>query len=226
MIIWAILPVKPLRYGKSRLSHILSADQRAQLTSYILRRTLVLLSDVPAIQRSLVVSRDPVVLKIARQHGASTYGETDRQGLNVALTRAAHIAAAQRADAVLILPADLPFVTTEDVEMMITAAVPSVGNSGGNGYRRSKRAIAICADHNREGTNALLVMPPTGFSFQYGPNSCDLHLEEAKRLGMYRRIVHAPGIKFDLDTEQDWATFGALQPEFQLVEHSSMSPIA
>jgi 2-phospho-L-lactate guanylyltransferase (CobY/MobA/RfbA family) len=32
MILWAIVPVKPLRDSKSRLSHILSTEQRADLT--------------------------------------------------------------------------------------------------------------------------------------------------------------------------------------------------
>ena len=33
MNVWAIVPVKPFRDSKSRLAHILSADQRAELTS-------------------------------------------------------------------------------------------------------------------------------------------------------------------------------------------------
>ena len=35
MTTWAIIPVKPLRYGKSRLSHILSPDERAQLGMFL-----------------------------------------------------------------------------------------------------------------------------------------------------------------------------------------------
>lgn len=210
MIIWAIVPVKPLGDSKSRLSHILPADERAALTTAILKRTLEVLGKVQKVDKTLVVSRDTAVLKIARQHGTSTYGETDRQGLNSALTRASHIAAAQRADCVMILPADLPLLTSEDVNMMIN----SVGESGRgnrNSYYYQKRAMAICSDHNDEGTNALLICPPNGFTFQYGPNSFSLHLDEAKRLEMDRRIVHTPGMKFDLDTEEDWNTYQAIQ---------------
>jgi 2-phospho-L-lactate guanylyltransferase len=212
MIIWAIIPVKPLRDGKSRLSHILSGDERAELTSYMLGRTIDILDEVMAVSRTLVVSRDPLALKIARQHGASTYGETEKQDLNLALTRASHIAAAQKANCILVLPSDLPFLTVEDIDMMVAAASPSVRNGNG-GYYYAERSMAICTDHNKDGTNALLVCPPTGFTFQYGPGSYDLHLAEAKRLGMSRRIVHAPGIKFDLDTVDDWGTYEALQQE-------------
>jgi 2-phospho-L-lactate guanylyltransferase len=207
MIIWAIVPVKPLQDSKSRLSHILSPDERAELTRAILGHTLEVLEDVKGIFRTLVVSRDPAVLKVARQHGASTFGESDRQDLNMALTRATHIAVAQQANSVLILPSDLPFLTPEDVEMMITGVELDGQSANGNGYHYQKRAITICTDHNEDGTNALLVSPPTGFTFRYGPDSFNLHLEEAARLGMSRRIVHAPGIKFDLDTERDWKTY-------------------
>jgi len=212
MILWAIIPVKPLRDSKSRLSHILSADERSQLTTHMLSRLLDILDKVPAVDRSLVISRDPAVLKIARQHGASTYGETDKQDLNLALTRASHIATAQRADCILILPADLPFITIEDVEMMIAGAAPESAIRPGNRYFYQSRSITICTDHSSDGTNALLVCPPTGFTFRFGQNSFNLHLEEAARLGMSRRIIHAPSIKFDLDTEDDWNTYLALQP--------------
>jgi 2-phospho-L-lactate/phosphoenolpyruvate guanylyltransferase len=210
MIVWAIIPVKPLRDSKSRLTDILSADERADLTSHLLSRTLETLNGVSAIQRTLVVSRDPAVLKIARRHGVSTFGESDKQDLNLAITRAAHIAMAQQADAVLIIPADLPFINVEDVEMMTAAMVPSNGQAA-NGYYYQSRAIIICPDHSNDGTNALLVCPPAGFTFQYGPGSFDRHLAEATRLGMGQRIVHAPGLKFDLDTEEDWATYQAYQ---------------
>lgn len=212
MIIWAIVPVKPLRDSKSRLAHILSPDERAELTGFLLGRTLDILNDILAISQTLVISRDPAALKIARQHQALTYGETDRQDLNSALTRASHIAAARRANAVLILPSDLPLLTAEDVEMMVAAPAFKSLN-GGSGFVNGRRGIAICTDHNNDGTNALLVYPPTGFAYQYGPGSFEIHLAEAARSGMAHQIVHAPGIKFDLDTEQDWRTYQALRPD-------------
>lgn len=213
MILWAIIPVKPLRLGKSRLSGILSVGERAQLTSRILSHTLQILRTQHLIFRTLVVSRDPAVLKVGRKYGASTYKETDRQGLNMALTRACHITAAQRAEAVLILPADLPLITAQDVEMMISAIAPSTQASANGGYTYPERSMAICTDHNRDGTNALTLCPPIGFTLQFGPNSFRRHLDEADRLAMTQRIVHAPGIKFDLDTEEDWNTYQSLLSE-------------
>jgi 2-phospho-L-lactate guanylyltransferase len=212
MNIWAIIPVKPLHDSKSRISHILTGEERAKLTSYLMGRTIDVLGEVLAISRTLVVSRDPAALKIARQHGASTYGETEKQDLNLALTRASHIAAAQKANSVLVLPSDLPLLTVDDVEMMVNMSSPAV-RDGNNGYQFAGRYMAICPDQSAEGTNALLISPPTGFSFQYGPGSFHRHLAEAERLGMSKRIVHAQGIEFDLDTEGDWEAYQALESQ-------------
>ena len=208
MITWAIVPVKPLRESKSRLSHILSSEERAALTKQILGQTLEVLADVRGIFRTMVVSRDPAVLKIARQHGALTFSESNKQDLNMALTRATHIAVAQQANSILVLPSDLPFLTPEDVEMMISS-LDSEGRNG-NGYHKHKRAITICPDHNEEGTNALLLSPPTGFVYRYGEGSFQNHLDEAQRLGMKRRRVNTPGILFDLDTAHDWEIYHAM----------------
>ncbi|MGH2536585.1 MAG: 2-phospho-L-lactate guanylyltransferase [Candidatus Promineifilaceae bacterium] len=211
MRVWAIIPVKPLRDSKSRLSGILGADQRAGLTASILERTLAILNETAAVERALVVSRDPAVLKIGRLGGALTFGEGDRQGLNAALMRASAIATARRAQGLLILPADLPFLTLADVQMMLNAAGDSVGPL--RAQTNLAPAMAICPDYETDGTNALLICPPAGFDYQFGPSSFRAHLEEAARLGLARRIVHAPGIKFDLDTADDWALYQALTPD-------------
>lgn len=217
MNVWAIVPVKPFRDSKSRLAQILSADQRARLTSAMLSRTLDILASMPAIQRTLVISRDPGVLKLARQHDAMTYEESEKQDLNMALTRAVHISTAQMADCALILPADLPFLSQDDVARMLEAASLESCN-GGNGLLARPRGVVICSDQEDDGTNALLICPPTGFTFQYGPGSFQRHLAEAERLGVAQCVVDTPGIRFDLDTEDDYQAY--LAREEELLTHA------
>ncbi|MBP7998373.1 MAG: NTP transferase domain-containing protein [Chloroflexi bacterium] len=266
-MIWAIIPVKPLRESKSRLSAVLTPEERARLTGFLLQRTLGILSKIPAIDRIMVVSRDPEALKVARQGGAITLVEGDRPGLNVALLRAAYVAAARRASSLLILPSDLPLLTEADVQMMLIGAMPANGlrpvtgmaNGHSNGYQNGHstnspnghnkdhlhspnghlngvnghingtqgsvtvhdatatnprlvlpeypKAITICPDHHEDGTNALFIRPAIGFTFRYGPDSFHQHIQEAEQHGMFYRVVHAPGIKFDLDTEADWMMY-------------------
>ena len=60
------MPVKPLRRGKSRLSGVLSEDERTALNQTMLINTLKTLNQVEEIETILVVSRDPLALSIAR----------------------------------------------------------------------------------------------------------------------------------------------------------------
>jgi 2-phospho-L-lactate guanylyltransferase len=196
MTIWAIIPVKPLQASKTRLAHLLTASERADLMRRFLQNALLTLNCVPAIGRVLLISSDTEVLSLARKYGAMTIAEEKAQGLNKAVTRAARYAHCQKASGILILPADLPFMQTADIERMVEVV------RGGNG-----RIMAICTDDRQDGSNALLLAPPAAFTFHYGRGSFHQHLQEATRLGYTTHIVSTPGLQFDLDTEADWQVY-------------------
>ncbi len=81
MSLWAIVPVKPLRRGKSRLSEILSEDERANLNHQLFVHTIEILKKVDAITDILVVSRDSDVLTEARDLKVRTVTETAHRNL-------------------------------------------------------------------------------------------------------------------------------------------------
>ena len=47
MTLWAIVPVKPLRWGKSRLAGVLTQDERTDLNSQLLAHTVDTLTAIP-----------------------------------------------------------------------------------------------------------------------------------------------------------------------------------
>ena len=196
MTIWAIIPVKSLVESKTRLAHLLRANERADLMRRFLQNALLTLNCVPKIGRILVISSDETVLALAQQHGAVTIVEREIRGLNTAVTQAAHYAHTHNASSILILPADLPFMQTADIERMIEV----VGQKPGH-------VLVICTDDQQDGTNALLLSPPTPFTFHYGQGSFQQHLQEAARLGYTTHILTMPGLQFDLDTEADWRVY-------------------
>ncbi len=217
MGIWALIPVKSLLDSKRRLSHLLPAEQRAELIRSLLQHELNVLSEVPAISRVLVISSDPSVWDIARQNGALVEEEQASRGLNVAVTQGMKIAARNGAPAVLILPVDLPFITTADVDLMIssglqqrswdqkqTGSSASQGNNGTHVNKESGCVMAVCSDDDGSGTNAIFINSAQEFSFHYGPGSFQSHVQEAQNRGLTVHIVSAPGLKFDLDNENDW----------------------
>lgn len=190
MTIWAIIPVKPLRRGKSRLAGTLSEDERAELNQSLLQHTLNTLKDIKDLEQVLVVSRDPHALTVARQHGARTVREDGQPELNTALTRATVVAQVHATRGVLILPADLPLISREDVLTLIEKAVdPPV--------------VVIAPDRHGKGTNALLISPSGLIDYDFGENSFQRHCEHAKKAGARLEIVDLPSLGLDLDLPED-----------------------
>ena len=119
MTLWAIVPVKPLRTSKSRLSSVLTSDEREKLSQQMLIHTLELLREVNEIERTLVVSRDPKALSIARKYDARTVTEHGTPELNNALVRATVVSQQFDISGVLVLPADLPLLSIDDIEKLV-----------------------------------------------------------------------------------------------------------
>ncbi len=112
MALWAIVPVKPLRRGKSRLAEVLNPDERTALNRRLLAHTIDTLSKISEIEQVLVISRDQAALSMAHDHGARTVQENGAPKLNTALTRATVVAKNYATRGVLIIPADLPLLNS------------------------------------------------------------------------------------------------------------------
>jgi 2-phospho-L-lactate/phosphoenolpyruvate guanylyltransferase len=191
MTLWAIVPVKPLRRGKSRLAGTLTEDERAELNRALLQHTLETLSELKEVDGVLVVSRDPNALTIARNHGARTVQEDGQPELNTALKRATIVAQVYATRGVLVLPADLPLVTREDILALIQRATePPV--------------VVIAPDRHKKGTNALLISPPGLIEYDFGENSFRRHCELVKKAGARLEIVDLPSLGLDLDVPEDF----------------------
>ena len=191
MTVWAIVPVKPLRRGKSRLAEMLSEDERAELNSRLLTHTLETLKNTPDVEEVLVVSRDPKALAIAHDLNARTILENGSPQLNTALARATAVAKMYTTNGVLVLPADLPLISQEDVEKLIAAA------------NEHKRVVVITPDRHKNGTNALLISPAGMIEYDYGENSFNRHCERAREAGARLEICELPSIELDLDLPED-----------------------
>ncbi len=190
MTLWAIVPVKPLRRGKSRLAGALSEDERTDLNRSLLENTLKTLSELKEVEEVLVVSRDPHALTIARNYGARTVREDGQPELNTALKRATVVAQVYATGAVLILPADLPLIAAEDVRTLIErAGEPPV--------------VVIAPDRHGTGTNALLISPSGLIEYDFGENSFQRHCERTRKAGARLEVVNLPSFQLDLDLPED-----------------------
>ena len=189
MSLWAIIPVKPLTNAKSRLSAVLTAEQRYELTRAMFRHVISVVAASQHITGLIVISRDTKALAIAREMGAKTIQEGADSDLNPALLRATAVAKSWRADAVLILPADLPFVHADDLRAMIRLS--------------RERSIVIASDSQADGTNALLVRPPGMIAYEYGAGSFQKHIASVGRAGGVAMPFYSDRLALDIDLPQD-----------------------
>jgi 2-phospho-L-lactate/phosphoenolpyruvate guanylyltransferase len=190
MTFWAIIPVKPLRLGKSRLAGSISDIERIDLNKKLLVHTITTLTGISEIEQVLVISRDSDAISIARELGAKTVQDNGSPQLNSALTRATIFAQLHSIKGVLILPADLPLITNGDICSFINkASDPPV--------------VVIAPDRRGEGTNALLISPAGIIDYDFGPNSFKRHCERAISAGARLEVINIPSLAFDLDIPED-----------------------
>lgn len=190
MTIWAVVPVKPLRIGKSRLANALTEDARLALNHFLLSNTLRKLKSVPEIEHVLVISRDPQALTLARSFGARTVQENGAPHLNVALERAMLVLKQHTTIGALIVPADLPLLEPEDIRKILSVA-------------QNPPVVGIVPDRHHEGTNALLVCPVGLIPFSFGPDSFSRHCELARAAGARLEVLELESLAVDVDLPED-----------------------
>jgi len=143
----------------------------------------------------LVVSRDQSALSLARAHGARTVQEKGAPELNIALTRATIVAKSYATRGVFIVPSDLPLITEEDVYAMLNRV-------------NDPPVVVVAPDRRRKGTNALLVCPVGVIEYEYGPNSFELHCQNARQAGARLEICDLPSLALDMDLPEDLELVG------------------
>ena len=203
--IWALVPVKPLHEGKSRLK-TLPLLQRIGLQRAMLADVLTALTRARELDGVAVVTRDAAVAALAREHGATVIDEPETTaGLNEALAHSAKALWARGAQCVLVVPADLPLLETAEIDALVAQA-------------RLSPSTFVIPSHDQAGTNALLIGLDPPPIFLFGEDSFRRHLEPKHQ----HRVVPWPATSFalDIDTPQDLA---ALR---EAVSNRSARPIA
>lgn len=201
MAFWTIVPTRGLARGKTRLASVLTDEERRGLNEWLLRHVLeIVRSSQGTLAQCIVVSPDEEALALAASLGAAPLEEPERAGLNEALGLATGMAAMHGATHVLVLAADLPYLTEAAVEGLL-------------GVAKDGEWIVVCADHSSTGTNALALSVPSRFRFRFGEGSLLKHREEAIRIGAAVVVHRDPAIARDLDTPEDLEQWQASLPK-------------
>ncbi len=192
------IPVRALEGAKSRLGAVLDAEERRDLVTRLLRRTVSAALATPGVVEVIVVSPDPEVLAIADGAGARPVVQRSR-GLNPALQEARGAMGPGRR--LLVIPSDLPAVTTEAL-----AAVLAAGGEAGS------PSVVLVPDRHGRGTNALLLDPPDVIDPAFGGDSRAGHAWLASSADA--AFVEVQGVlDLDVDTPEDLLLAEAAAPE-------------
>jgi 2-phospho-L-lactate/phosphoenolpyruvate guanylyltransferase len=186
----AIIPIGALDGAKSRLGAVLDAEERLELTIGLARRTIAAAVAARRIDEVLVITPDDAVRALSMELGARPILQRD-SGLNHGVIAARDEATAAGANAILILPIDLPDVTPEAIDAI-----------AGQLQDGDERLVAIVPDRHGRGTNALLIAPPEAIDVCFGGDSAIAH-ERAARAAGARLVVLGGPLALDLDTPED-----------------------
>jgi 2-phospho-L-lactate guanylyltransferase len=189
-MISALVPVKNLSAGKSRLSRVLSPADRERLSAFMLRRVLQVLHGSGRFDLVCLVTHDERVAKIGQPCEVRVIWEPEPTNENRAIEYATEICHSLGAESLLVLPADIPFLTVQDVEAILT------------GTTREPN-VTLCPSKEGTGTNALLRTPPDVIPARFGPNSFFLHRLEAQAKKIPCGVYPLPRVALDIDTPED-----------------------
>jgi 2-phospho-L-lactate guanylyltransferase len=179
------IPVKPLSRAKSRLAPALSPLERGALTLAMLEDVLDATMVVPGWE-TWVVSPDEVALEIAARRGATAVAEA-KPPLANAIRQVETLAKERAADALTILPGDVPLVTPD----VLQDAFRTLG------------AVVLARSGDGAGTSLLLRRPPRAIPARFGPDSFRRHVDLAAERGLPVAVVERRELSFDVDRPGD-----------------------
>lgn len=199
---FALLPVKSPHNAKQRLNGFLPAAHRETLARLMFEQTIAALCRAGGIDRVVVVTSDTFIAAHARSLGALVFEETEQLSHSASADAACLRAIDLGATTALLVPIDVPLVTTADFERLAATARPG---------------LVIVPSADGTGTNALARTPPDVIESRFGPGSFRAHLEQAREKGVEADVLRLPGLMFDIDTPEDVA---------ELLERAPQSRVA
>lgn len=188
----ALVPVKSLDTGKTRLSPILEAHERAALIPAMVEdifNALAAFARMPV----LVVTGDPRVAAMAGSRGFSCLMESACLSETAAIEAATRRAGEMGAAGTMVVPGDIPLLQPEDVAELLELA-PQQGT------------LVVPAWDGR-GTNAVLRRPHNLFPLRFGNDSFLPHRASAQQTGLPCAILHNERIALDVDSPEDLLRF-------------------
>jgi 2-phospho-L-lactate guanylyltransferase len=185
----AVLPVKRFGAAKQRLAAGIDDERRAAVVAAMLADVLEAIGEARSIERTIVVTSEPVAMDLAVGAGAEVLPDPGEDGHSGAVLAGVARALESGAACVVLLPGDCPLLDPRELERLLTG-IP-------------ERFVAIVPDRHGTGTNALALAPPDAIRPAFGEGSCARHVAAAREAGVPYAVEELPSLALDLDTPAD-----------------------
>lgn len=194
MSVSVLIPAKGFANAKQRLSSLLSATQRSLLAEAMLKDVVRQVALARGLEGIFVVTGDGKVSEIVSSMGAQVILEKEERGETPAVEFALCEMMRRGVAIALVVPADIPFVYSSDIEEIAAYA--------------STRAPAstfalLVPSHDRMGTNGLLLSPPDLIPLRFGHDSFSYHLGQTAAQALPPLVVENERIALDIDEPKD-----------------------
>ena len=186
----AIIPVKSFKKAKTRLC--LDDQIVTSLCKLMLKEILYVATVSPRIHHTYIVTKESKVADIATEfHNAVTViHDRCEQGVNKAVALADKQVVEDGYDASIVIPQDIPYIKTQDIDFMMGFAAPP-------------NFAIIVPSRAFNGTNALVRMPADLMGTHYDDNSYREHIKMANRCTRNTVPIFVRRVMMDVDTQDD-----------------------
>jgi 2-phospho-L-lactate guanylyltransferase len=189
-MIIAAVPVKDLANAKQRLTALLAPRERSALARAMLRDVLRAIRAATLVE-PWVITGDPEVEAIAREHAVRSLREEAHRGHTAAVALAQVEAARLGADAFVTIPGDVPCVTGPEIDALAAAA-------------RGRIPTAVFTpSRSGLGTNGAALAPVDAMPLTFGEPSFANHVATARARGLVTSEMPLRGLGLDVDTPDD-----------------------
>ena len=189
----AILPVKSFARAKQRLGASVADPLRQQLARAMVADVISALEATGAIERTIVVTREPLIAEAAIGAGGLLVEDVAEEGQSAAAGLGIARAIERGFERILCVPGDCPAADPAELTAMLERQA------------RDGTQVVIVPDRHGSGTNGLLLAPPQAIAPSFGPDSCERHRGLAGAARLSWRIERLPSLLLDIDTGADLA---------------------
>jgi len=186
-----LVPIKDLRGAKQRLSSILSPEERTQLARAMAEDVFDALVPFASSPGVAVVSGDIWASQQAKRRGFTIVLDDAQAGETAAIEMGTSFCLNNGNDFSLVFPADIPLITSEEIQAVLEVIPP--------------RGCVVVPAGDGRGTNGILRRPADLIPLRFGNDSLLPHLAAARATGQEPVIRELPGIALDVDRPDDLA---------------------